>query len=136
MILGSFPSVKSRETSFYYGNKQNRFWAVLAEAFGAPLPVTVEQKKNLCLQNGVALWDIVASCNIEGSMDADLRDVTTVDLRVVTDNCPVSKILCNGAVAYRLTAENYNGSLPVVRLPSTSSANVRFDKSSWLKQLR
>ncbi len=136
LILGSFPSVKSREQAFYYGNKQNRFWQVLAEAYGEQVPVAVEDKKRLCLSHGVALWDIVDSCDTEGSMDAELRNVRMVDLSILLSRCPICKILCNGSTAYRLTASVYTGALPLVRLPSTSPANVRFDKSLWLEQLK
>lgn len=136
LILGSFPSVKSRQTEFYYGNPRNRFWSVLSEAFFDPLPETTEQKKQLCLRNGIALWDIVESCSIEGSMDANIRDFKTVDLQYVLGASQTEAILCNGAMAYKLTESVYDGNLPVVQLPSTSPANVRFDKTEWLKQLR
>lgn len=136
LILGSFPSVKSRETDFYYGNLRNRFWQVLAEIFGEQVPQTVESKKRLCLDNGVALWDIVASCEIKGSMDADIRNIQTVDLQSVLSVCPIEKILCNGSAAYKLTTAVYKGALPVIKLPSTSPANVRFDKTAWFDGLK
>ncbi len=136
LVLGSFPSVLSRRQAFYYGNPRNRFWSVLAEAFGEEFPQTIADRKNLCLNNGVALWDIVADCEIEGSMDSDIRNLRTVDLRRITERCPLQKILCNGLVAYKLTVQTYTGSLPVVRLPSTSPANVRFDKEAWLNDLK
>ena len=136
LILGSFPSVKSREQMFYYGNAQNRFWRVLAEAFGETLPQTTEEKRNLCLKHGVALWDIVTECEIVGSMDANIRNCKTADLSKVLDACAIEKILCNGAAAYKLTRAAYDGSIPVVQLPSTSPANVRFDKTPWLTNLK
>ncbi len=136
LILGSFPSVKSREQAFYYGNPRNRFWSTLCVAFGERLPQTVEQKKQLCLSHGIALWDVVASCTIEGSMDSDIRDYLTVDLEEVSAHCRLNKLLCNGATAYRITKETYRGNLPVIQLPSTSPANVRFDISAWLEQLK
>ena len=136
LILGSFPSVKSREAEFYYGNKQNRFWRTLCEAFGEQTVETVEDKKRLCLRHGIALWDIVASCEIKGSMDADITNYELVNLERVLKNCNVEKILCNGATSYKLTKSVYNGGIPVYKLPSTSSANVRFDKSVWLEHLK
>ena len=136
LILGSFPSVKSRQAEFYYGNRQNRFWNVLSEAFGESVPLTVEDKIRLCLRNNVALWDIVASCRITGSMDADIRDYELVDLQMVLGNSNIDRILCNGATSYRLTLSVYDGELPVYKLPSTSPANVRFDKADWLARLR
>ena len=136
LILGSFPSVKSRQAEFYYGNRQNRFWKVLGEAFGESEPSTVEDKIQLCLRHNVALWDIVASCRITGSMDADIRDYELVDLQKVLGKSKIEKILCNGATSYRLTVSAYDGNLPVYKLPSTSPANVRFVKDVWLKNLR
>ena len=136
LILGSFPSVKSRETDFYYGNKQNRFWPTLCEAFGHPLVTTVEEKKRLCLSCGVALWDIVESCEIRGSMDADITNYTLVDLAQVLTECKIEKILCNGATAYKLTKSTYNGQIPVYKLSSTSPANPRFNKEEWLQHLK
>ena len=136
LILGSFPSVKSRETEFYYGNKQNRFWRTLSEAFGEQTVETVENKIRLCLNHRVALWDIVASCEIQGSMDADIKNYKLVDLERILGSCPIEKILCNGATSYKLTKSIYNGEIPVYKLPSTSSANVRFDKTEWFKHLK
>ena len=135
LILGSFPSVKSRETDFYYGNKQNRFWRTMCEAFGEQPVTTVDEKKQLCLNNGVALWDIVESCEIRGSMDADITDYTLVDLSLVLDKCNIEKILCNGATSYKLTSSVYSGQIPVYKLSSTSPANPRFNKEEWLRHL-
>ena len=136
LILGSFPSVKSRQAEFYYGNKQNRFWRVLSEAFGESQPQTVEDKIQLCLKHNVALWDVVASCRITGSMDADIKDYELVDLQQVLTHSKIEKILCNGATSYKLTKTAYCGNLPVYKLPSTSPANVRFDQAAWLALLR
>lgn len=134
LILGSFPSIKSREAAFYYGNKQNRFWKTLSEYYGTDVQ-TVEDKKKLCLSNGVALWDIVESCRIVGSMDSDIRDYTLVDLSQVLERSRIVKILCNGAKAYELTKSCYSGGVPVIRLPSTSPANVSFNKQIWFNNL-
>ncbi len=134
LILGSFPGVKSREQAFYYGNKQNRFWHMLSEFYRCPIN-TVEEKIKLCLCNNIALWDIVASCKIKGSMDTDIRDYVLADLSAVLDKCNISKILCNGAKAYQLTVKAYTGVIPVFKMPSTSPANVRFDKTAWHDKL-
>lgn len=135
LILGSFPSVKSRQQQFYYGNKQNRFWKLLQSVFGGSIE-SVEDKQRLCLDNGIALWDIVVSCEISGSMDSDIKNYTLADLSLVLDNASIEKILCNGEKSYRLTKSVYNGSIPVVKLPSTSPANVRFDPTLWTNQLK
>ena len=95
----------------------------------------MEDKIKLCLCNNIALWDIVASCKIKGSMDTDIRDYVLADLSAVLDKCSISKILCNGAKAYQLTAKAYTGGIPVFKMPSTSPANVRFDKTACQDKL-
>lgn len=134
LILGSFPSVKSREQRFYYGNKQNRFWKILSKAYKAEVN-TVEDKKSLCLSHGLALWDIVTSCEIKGSLDADIKNFVLADLSTVLNNCRIEKILCNGAKAYELTARVYRGEIPIKKMPSTSPANIKFDEEVWLSEL-
>lgn len=133
LVLGSFPSVKSRRTEFYYGNNRNRFWHVMQQAFGGSIQ-TKEDKISLCLSNGIALWDIVQSCTAKGSLDSSLRNVSLVDLSLL-NGCPLQKILCNGALAYKLTVKAYGGSVPVFKMPSTSPANVRFDGQVWIRAL-
>ncbi len=136
LVLGSFPSVKSRSAQFYYGNQRNRFWSTLAAAFCSTVPATVRDKTELCLCNGIALWDIVASCLIDGSKDSSITDYTLVNIDEVARNCNLRAILCNGVTAYNLTLSAYNGELPVLKLPSTSPANVRFDDKLWIDALR
>ena len=126
LILGSFPSVKSREAAFFYGHPQNRFWAVVAEIFGAEKPLTVEEKKVLILSNKLALWDVIAQCEIEGSADSTITDVTANDLSVILENSNVKRIFVNGK-----TAEKYYNKytypktgIKAVCLPSTSPANA------------
>ena len=126
LILGSFPSVKSREAAFFYGHPQNRFWAVVAEIFGAEKPVTVEEKKELILSNKLALWDVIAQCEIEGSADSTITDVTANDLSIILENSNVKRIFVNGK-----TAEKYYNKytypktgIKTICLPSTSPANA------------
>lgn len=133
LVLGSFPSVKSRRTEFYYGNNRNRFWHVMQQAFGGSIQ-TKEDKISLCLSNGIALWDIVQSCTAKGSLDSSLRNVSLVDLSLL-NGCLLQKILCNGALAYKLVVKAYGGSVPVFKMPSTSPANVRFDGQVWIRAL-
>lgn len=128
LILGSFPSVKSREAGFFYGHPQNRFWRVLAAVFGADVPETVEQKKQLVLLNGLALWDVIASCEIKGSSDTSISSVVPNDLNVILENSNIKRIFVNGK-----TAEKYYNKyqlektgIPCVTLPSTSSANAAY----------
>lgn len=96
LILGSFPSVISRETNFYYGNKQNRFWKVLAEAFGEPAPETIGEKQALLKNHKIALWDVVAECEITGSLDSTIKNYKVADLQKVLDKAKIKKIILNG----------------------------------------
>ena len=126
LILGSFPSVRSREVAFFYGHPQNRFWRVLAALFGEPLPRTVEEKKALLLRRHIALWDVIGACSIEGSSDASIRDVTPNDLRPILQVSGLRRICVNGKTAAKLYERYIEPTLgiPAVCLPSTSPANA------------
>ena len=102
LILGSFPSVKSREANFFYGHPQNRFWKVLAMVFDTMVPITIEEKRAFLLANGVAVWDVIQSCDIVGSSDSSIKNVVANDLCVILDNAPIEQIFVNGK-----TAEQY-----------------------------
>ena len=136
LILGSFPSVKSREISFYYGNKQNRFWRMLCGYFQEEIPESVEDKKAFLLQNCIALWDMVSSCEIEGSADASIQNAHIVDLNLILSQANIEKILLNGTLAYDLFCQRYADiQIPYKKMPSTSPANPRFDMEIWRKEL-
>ncbi len=126
LILGSFPSVRSREAMFFYGHKQNRFWRVVAALYGEPVPETIEEKKRLILSHGLALWDSIASCEIAGSSDASITDVVPTDLSAVLAGSKVDRIFCNGAKSYEVYCRHQLPRLGIeaVRLPSTSPANA------------
>ena len=110
LILGSFPSVKSREVGFYYGHPQNRFWPLLAALLQKPVPQTTAQKQQLILQNGLALWDTVCCCTITGASDASIRDVQPNDIAKLCQTYPITKIFCNGAVSeIRMAANPHSG---------------------------
>ena len=136
LILGSFPSVKSREISFYYGNKQNRFWRMVCGFFKEEIPESVADKKDFLLRKGIALWDMADSCEIEGSADASVKNAKLVDLSVLFSKCKIEKILLNGTLAYDLFCRKYAGiEIPYVKMPSTSPANPRFDMEICRKEL-
>ena len=136
LILGSFPSVKSRETDFYYGHPRNRFWGTLAEYFDCPLPVTTEDKKALIFSHGIALWDVVTECEIKGSEDASIRDYTVADVTSFVKEHGIARIFVNGKRALSiLLAAHPDIADMVCPLPSTSPANPRFDKRVWLDAL-
>ncbi len=126
LILGSFPSVKTRESGFFYGHPQNRFWKVMAAVFKDDVPATVPEKRAFLSCHQVALWDVIHSCDIIGSSDASIRNVTVNDLSVVLDHAPVEKIFVNGKTAEKLYKKYTE---PLIRrsaicLPSTSPANA------------
>lgn len=128
LILGSFPSVKSRENQFFYGHPQNRFWRVIASLFNAEVPKTIEEKKQLILSNDLALWDVIHSCTITGSSDSSIKEVVANDISVILQNSKVERIFCNGATAHKLYCKYIlpqNG-IESTKLPSTSPANAMF----------
>lgn len=130
LILGSFPSVKSREQGFYYGHPKNRFWYVLSEIFGEELPVTIAEKKAMLLRHHVALYDVIESCDIIGSSDSSVRNVVPADIAGIVKKSSVQAVFTNGRLAGKLyrkyNAEKIN--LPMTELPSTSPANAAFSK--------
>lgn len=138
LILGSFPSVKSREEGFFYGHRQNRFWKVMAAITGWKVPGSIEQKKELLLQNRIAVWDVIQSCRIKGSSDSSIRDVVPVDLVPLLEKSHICRIYANGKTAERL----YNRYLlsqtdvPIVVLPSTSPANAAWKLDQLVQEYR
>lgn len=136
LILGSFPSVKSRQIDFYYGNPQNRFWRMLCGYFGEEVSPTTEGKKEFLKRRKIALWDMATSCEIEGSADSSLKNAVLVDLDEILQNAPIEKILLNGTLAYQLFLQKYADlQIPYAKMPSTSPANPRFDREIWRKEL-
>ena len=127
LVLGSFPSPKSREGQFNYGHPQNRFWKVLARLAGEETPTTNELKRAFCLRHGIALWDVIAECDIKGASDTSIRNARPNRLSVIMSAAPIEAVYCTGAKAYelyrRLGCEKECG-LPATRLPSTSPANA------------
>ena len=125
LILGSFPSVKSREEAFYYAHPQNRFWRVLAACFGETVPLTLLEKQDLLIRNRVALWDVIESCDIEGSSDASIRNAVPTDICALISNAPIRRVVLNGKTAERLFMRHHKDfPLPTVTMPSTSPANA------------
>lgn len=126
LILGTLPSVKSRENHFYYGHKQNRFWRVLAKLLDVPVPETIEQKKEMLLSHRIAIWDVIQSCDIKGSSDSSIRNVEPTDLCRLLKQTKIKQIFVNGNKAgqlYRKYQLPYTR-IEAVALPSTSPANA------------
>lgn len=126
LVLGSFPSVKSREQLFFYGHPQNRFWKVTAAVFGDDVPKSIEDKKAFLHKNHIALWDVIASCDIEGSADSTIKNVVPNDLDAIIKNSRVKRIFVNGKTAEKYYNKYTKDKLgrAAVCLPSTSPANA------------
>lgn len=126
LILGSFPSVKSREANFYYGHPQNRFWRLLARILEAETPQSIEEKKRLLLENNIALWDTLDSCDIAGSSDSSIKNAVPVDIMRILNAADIRKIFCNGGTSHALFVRHLTPLCGIVpeKLPSTSPANA------------
>ncbi len=138
LILGSFPSVKSRENMFFYGHHQNRFWVVLSRLFDAPVPVTTDEKKSFLLFRGIALWDVIESCEIVGSADSSIRNVVPNDISQIIASSSVKKIFTNGRTAEKFYNKFIKPQIGIsaVPLPSTSPANASYDVDALLRAWR
>lgn len=134
LILGSFPSVKSREANFFYHHPQNRFWRILAAVYQDDLPQEIADKKAFLKRHQIALWDVIASCNIKGSSDSSISDVEVNDLNMIINNSSVKHIYTNGNLADKLYHRYFNKviDLPVTKLPSTSPANAAYSLDKLL----
>lgn len=126
LILGSFPSVKSREQAFFYGHPQNRFWRVVADIFESPVPSTVDEKKHLILNNRLALWDVIAECEITGSSDSSIKDVIPNDIGKIIRESNIGAIFVNGRTAEKYYIKYTEAKIgrKAICLPSTSPANA------------
>lgn len=134
LILGSFPSVKSREANFFYHHPQNRFWRVLAAVYQDTVPEEIADKKAFLKRHQIALWDVIASCNIKGSSDSSISDVEVNDLNMIIANSSVKHIYTNGNLADKLYHRYFDAiiDLPVTKLPSTSPANAAYSLDKLL----
>lgn len=126
LILGSFPSIKSREQKFFYGHPQNRFWKVISNIYNEELPQTVDEKKQLLLKNNIAVWDVIKSCDIVGSSDSSIENVIINDFSIIFDKANIHKLYANGDKAYSLFKKYYSKEAEITKLPSTSPANARY----------
>lgn len=128
LILGTWPSPKSFEMGFYYGHKQNRFWPLMARLTGREVPQTIEDKKLLILESGLALWDTIEQCTIVGAADASIRDVEARNITWLLREAPIEAVFCNGAKAYEIYMKHQypQTGIAAVKLPSTSPANAAF----------
>lgn len=138
LILGSFPSVRSRETEFFYGHPQNRFWKVMAAVLQEPTPLTVEEKKKMLISHGVALWDVIASCDIQGSADSSIKNAVPNDISQILAGDRVRAVFTNGNTATRLYGKYIQPTvgIPCRPLPSTSPANATWSLERLIGEWR
>ncbi len=136
LILGSFPSVKSREAGFFYHHKQNRFWKVLSALTGENFLTEIEEKKRLLLKHHIAVWDVIASCNIKGSSDSSITDVVAADIEKIVGESHITKIFTNGNKADSLYKKYIypKTKIEAVKLPSTSPANAAYSLDRLLTE--
>ena len=138
LILGTFPSPKSREASFFYSHPSNRFWPVMARIFDVELPQTVSEKRKLLLDRNVALWDVVESCTIQNAQDATIRNCEPNDLSKIFSVADIDAVFTTGSKAYqlynRLCLKSTN--MPATLLPSTSAANAKFSLEQLIDEYR
>ncbi|CAD7288490.1 DNA-deoxyinosine glycosylase [Campylobacter suis] len=140
LILGSFPSEISRKYGFYYANKRNRFWKILAEIFSEPVPQSDSQKCDLLLRNSIAIYDAALSCTIKGSLDANMKNVVPANLSEIFAKSNIKAVFANGTKAYKICQSFHNQAIikatgkSAIKLPSTSPANTRFNFEKLLKE--
>lgn len=136
LILGSFPSVKSRETEFFYGHPRNRFWNVITNMFGENIPVSIEEKKNMLLKHNIAVWDVIKSCEIIGSSDSSIRNIVVNDITSIIAASQIKYIYTNGRKADDLYSKYLEDDLGIkaVCLPSTSPANATWSNDRLLQE--
>lgn len=137
LILGTFPSVKSRENKFFYSHPQNRFWKIIAYITNtSPVPSTIDEKKNMLLNNKIALFDVIKSCDITGSSDTSIKNAEPWDLSIILDSCNIKKVYANGNKAYELYMKYCYNNLKrsIIKLPSTSPANASFNFERLLSE--
>ena len=141
LILGSIPSPASREVGFYYGHPRNRFWQMLAELYGMPLPESIEEKKALLLSHGLALWDVIEECDIIGASDSSVKNAVPTDILSLLGKTQIQTILCNGALSKKIYDQYQlpRTGIPAQKMPSTSPANAAWSlerlKEEWGRAL-
>lgn len=133
LILGSFPSVKSREINFYYGHPQNRFWKILENIYNEKIDNNIENKKEFLLRNNIALWDVIKTCEINGSSDSSIKNAIPNDVENLIHSTNIKAIFCNGNTSYKLFMKHFKNKttdIPIICLPSSSPANAKFSLES------
>ncbi len=136
LILGSFPSVKSREINFYYGHPQNRFWKILENIYDEKIDKNIESKKEFLLRNNIALWDVINTCEITGSSDSSIKNAIPNNIENLLNKTNIKAIFCNGNTSYKLFMKYFKDKItdiPIICLPSSSPANAKFSLDNLTK---
>lgn len=138
LILGSFPSVKSREQMFFYGHPRNRFWKVMAAVFKEEELTSIESKKEFLLRHHIAVWDVIYSCDIKGSADSTIRNVVPTDLKSLIAKTQIKQVFCNGKTSgsYYLKYQKESTGISAITLPSTSPANAAWNLERLVEEWR
>ena len=136
LVLGTFPSVKSREQGFYYGHAQNRFWRVVSQLLGVSTPKCIDEKRDMLLKNNIALWDVAASCEIVGSSDSSMKNVRANDIERILSAAEIGRVFANGKTAARLYERLIypKSGVPIYTLPSTSPANASYSLERLIEE--
>ena len=136
LILGSFPSVKSREQMFFYGHPQNRFWKVISSVFECDVPQTIEEKKQFLIKHRIALWDVIASCEITGSSDSSIKNVKVNDISIILEEADIRQIFVNGRTAEKYFKKYTKAQIKrdAICLPSTSPANAAWSVNRLVEE--
>ena len=134
LILGSFPSVKSREMKFFYGHPQNRFWKVLAGLTRSECPQTIEEKREFLIHNHIAVWDVIKSCDIIGSSDSSIKNVSVNDIKNIIENSDIKAVFTNGGTAHKLYKKYMDCDYEAVKLPSTSPAKAAYSLDKLINE--
>lgn len=134
LILGTMPSPKSREAGFYYMHPQNRFWKILTEVLGEPFPRTISERRELCLRHNIALWDVLASCEINGASDSSIRNAVPNDIPALLQKCPITAVFTTGKKAHELYRRFFPDLISDICLPSPSPANRAVSEEKMLSE--
>ena len=138
LILGTLPSVKSREDNFYYGHPQNRFWTVLSAIVKCEIPLSVEQKKRMLISSNIAVWDVISECDIVGSSDSSIKNVVPTDIMSVTVGSDIKALFANGKTAEKLYNKYQKPltGIDIIALPSKSPANASWSTARLTEEWR
>ena len=136
LILGSFPSVKTREYGFFYGHPFNRFWPLMAALFQEEISTKIEDRRAFLLRHKIAVYDSIYQCDIVGSSDASIQNVVPTNLRPIFETAEIRQVFCNGQTSYYYYQKYHAESCGIqgVKLPSTSPANARYRLDDLVKE--